>query len=96
MFNQSQYPTLIASGRLRPIYFRDDVLANPEQRGEPQGTRSQFIRYVDAQGQWLVEVHQYLRPDGTIGAKGRPDPKRIRIPGIIIYAIEKRERTGTV
>ena len=94
MFNQSQYPTMITSGQLRPIYFRDDELSNPERIGEPAGTRSQYIRYVDKQGQWLVEVHRYLRPNGAIGASGKPDPKRIRLPGIIIYAIAKREIRG--
>jgi hypothetical protein len=25
----------------------------------------------------IALVHQYLRPDGTVGASGRPDPKAI-------------------
>jgi len=30
-------------------------------------------------------VHQYLRSDGTLGASGQPDPKRIVI-GNVVYA----------
>ncbi len=66
--------------------IRNKVLRHPEMKGEPPGTRSQLIRYLDQKGSWVVEVHQYLRPDGTLGASGRPDPKRLRLGGII-YAV---------
>jgi len=36
-------------------------------------------------------VHQYLRPDGTIGSSGKPDPKRILV-GNKLLAV--RVRTG--
>ena len=53
---------------------------------EPLGTLSQVIEYYDAAGQMQVMVHQYLRPDGSIGASGRPDPKWLRHEGEILYA----------
>lgn len=79
MFNESQYPDMIARGKLVPEYLRDDHLKEPEKRKypEPHGTRSQIIRYSDSNGQWVVVVHQYLRPDGTLGASGKQDPKRL-------------------
>lgn len=83
IFNNSQYPMLIANGHLASHTLRDSVLQNPHLRMEPPGTRSQIIRYVDLAGQWVVEIHQYLRPDGSIGASGKPDPKRLRIAGTI-------------
>src|SRR5215831_17614223 len=86
IFNNSQYPSLIASGHLVPHILSDRILQNPNLRGEPQGTRSQTIRYVDLAGQWVVEIHQYLRPDGSLGASGRPDPKRLRIAGTIFIS----------
>ena len=30
-------------------------------------------------GNWVVEVHQDLGPDGTRGGSGKPDPKRLRV-----------------
>lgn len=36
---------------------------------------------------WVVEVFQYLRPNGVIGTSGKQDPKRIRI-GETIFALE--------
>lgn len=42
---------------------------------EPICTLSQVVIYWDSQGNPVAMVHQYLRPDGTIGASGKPDPK---------------------
>lgn len=86
MFNESQYPQMILEGRLIPQLLRDSPLQNPQRCGEPPGTRGQFIRYRDRTDRWVVEVFQYLRPDGTIGASGRADPKRLRIGDTIIIA----------
>lgn len=82
---------MISSGQLTPQYLRDEPLKEPAKRKypEPDGTRSQVIRYYDSNGQWVVTIHQYLRPDGTLGATGKPDPKRLRI-GHTIY-IAKHE-----
>src|SRR5688572_14036437 len=45
--------------------------------GQPAGTRSQIVHYH--RGDELVAiVHQYLLPDGRIGASGLPDPKWLR------------------
>lgn len=49
-------------------------------------TRSQILAYEDPPGKQIAVVHQYLRPDGTIGGSGRPDPKRLMVNGIV-YAV---------
>ena len=87
-FKDSQYPAMIAEKKLVPKYLRNKVLTNPQARRhpEPPGTRSQVIRYSDQNGNWFVEVHQYLRPDGRLGASGKPDPKRLKISGTIYIA----------
>ena len=44
----------------------------------PPGTVSQEVHYFDTDGGKLRRraiVHQYLQPDGTLGASGKPDPK---------------------
>lgn len=89
LYNESQFPDMIAQGRLLPNYIRNGHLKEPGKVGEPYCTHSQFIRYLDINGQWVVEVHQYLRPDKTLGGKGKPDPKRLRI-GNKVYIAEKQ------
>lgn len=53
---------------------------------EPHCTWSQLVEYRDVVDRQLVRVavtHRYLRPDGTIGLSGRPDPKQVRHEGKI-------------
>lgn len=82
LFNQSQYPALIVSRSLTAVYLRDAHLKEP-RRGEKPCTRAQMIRYIEKNGQWVVEVFQYLRPTGELGASGKPDPKRVRVKGTV-------------
>jgi hypothetical protein len=61
-----------------PAGMREVVLwerhpARPKAK-EPFCTRSQIISYV-AGGVEIARAHRYLRPDGTLGASGKPDPK---------------------
>lgn len=52
--------------------------------GQPLGTVSQFLSYRDAKtGEELARVHQYQRPDGSLGGSGKPDPKRLLDDGVI-------------
>ncbi|HXN05449.1 MAG TPA: hypothetical protein VN944_00120 [Nitrospiria bacterium] len=89
LFNNSDYPSKIGGGNLISLEICDREISKPRaiEIGEPFGTRFQLIRYFEA-GNWVVEVAQYLRPNGTIGASGMQDPKRLRI-GDIIYIIER-------
>lgn len=66
------------------VYLKDDkVLSNPPE-GEPVGTRSQILYYYTKEGQPVAIVHQYMRPNGTIGASGKPDPKKLFLADRII------------
>lgn len=48
------------------------------QYGLQPGTRSQLVAYFD--GDIIVaRVHQFLQPDGTLGASQIPDPKELRV-----------------
>ena len=82
MFNQGGYERRVAEGELVAR-----VLANghptPPRAPEPICTRSQMVGYFDVRNRKIAEVHQYVRPDGTIGASGRPDPKRLVENGIL-------------
>ena len=66
----------------------------PPAAGQPTNTLSQMVSYIDAGGQEVARVHQYLRPDGTIGAKGRPDPKRLLENGVL-YRLHKGNAQAT-
>ena len=58
---------------------------------EPFCTESQEVSYVDpSSNQEVARAHRYLRPDGTIGASGMPDPKRVFADGILYRIIKKK------
>ena len=62
--------------------------------GEPPGTESQIVSYMRNTGRGLervCRVHRYLRPDGTIGASGKLDPKSILHDGTL-YALQVKKR----
>jgi len=53
---------------------------------EPFCTWSQRVGYFNLSGLQVAEVHQYLRPDGTIGLSGDPGPKMVLDHGVEYYA----------
>ena len=85
MFNDGLYWQRALAGELVVRMARDSHPSAPKAN-EPFCTRSQTIIYLDAQGQRLAVVHQYLRQDGTLGASGKPDPKKIWKDGRIYEA----------
>jgi hypothetical protein len=88
LFNDGRYWERVLSGELTQHIRRN---AHPEipPAGEPVCTRSQIAVYLDRDGAKLAIVHQYLRPDGTFGASGQPDPKWL-LSGGIAYAVRSR------
>jgi hypothetical protein len=59
--------------------FRIEIVSDgvPSPRiPEPPGTRSQKAEYWLGDERYAL-VHYYLRPDGSIGQSGLPDPKNI-------------------
>ena len=83
LFNESQYSEKIKKGLLQKKVTKRTLLKNPNKKGEPQGTYSEIIRYREQKTGFYVFVHQYTRPDGSIGASGKPDPKRLKLAGKI-------------
>lgn len=81
LFNQGRYADLVSYGALSEKLIRE---GSPSPSvNEPPGTRSQILAYLDDKGQQVCIVHQYLRPDGTLGASGKPDPKKLLHNGIL-------------
>ena len=48
----------------------------------PRGSVSQTLRLFNVQNDLVVEFQRYVRPEGTIGASGYNDPKRMMINNI--------------
>jgi hypothetical protein len=50
---------------------------------------SELLSYRDLNGNEVARVHQFRRPDGTLAASGKPDPKRL-LEGGVLYRLEKK------
>jgi hypothetical protein len=60
---------------------------------EPEGTITGLIAIIDPQtNQRLAVAHRLLRPDGTFGASGYPDPKMVFVDGVIYLQKRKEGR----
>lgn len=44
-----------------------------------------MVWYYDESLEGVALVHQYLRPDGSLGGSGKPDPKRLLLDDEILY-----------
>jgi hypothetical protein len=74
-FNALDYYGQVQRGELVPVIIADHPAR--EDLGFPSGTRTQRVIYMRGQAQ-IALVHQYLLPDGKVGASGLPDPKWVR------------------
>lgn len=88
-FNACRFWEKAQSGELIPATLRSNHLKRPGRKG-PLCTRSELIVYYTSDRQPVAWVHQYLRPDGTLGGSGRPDPKRLRVEGRIMVVRLRR------
>lgn len=91
IFNEGRYWERVQSGEFRQV-VREQRPA-PAEAGQPEATLSQSISYLDHQGAEVARVHQYLRADGSIGASGRPDPKRVLKDGVLYRLARKAPDT---
>ena len=88
MFNDGGFLERARAGK-----FREEVKASnhpsPQKSKQPYCTTSEILTYYDANtGLKVAEVHQYVRPDGSLGGSGLPDPKRLYNDGIL-YAVRR-------
>jgi hypothetical protein len=45
------------------------------------------VAYIDQNGREVALVHQYVRSDGSLGASGMPDPKRLFENGVLYVIV---------
>jgi hypothetical protein len=86
-FNEGCYWAKVQTGEYVAI-VRENRHPSLMKADEPFCTMSQMVSYVDQQNNEIARVHQYLRLDGTLGASGKPDPKRLFSAGVL-YRLEK-------
>lgn len=94
LFNTGQYYERVISGEFTTV-IRKERVPKRQKPGHPPGTRSQFVYYYDSDGNKLAGVHQYLLPDGTLGASGKPDPKYIFLPDCTV-AVRARQKLDSL
>ena len=92
IFNESQLYENTMTGKVVTT-IRRNKHREPPPEGEPLCTRSQILSYSLPDGELLAVVHQYLRPDGTIGGSGLPDPKRLYLADKI-FSLERPRKEG--
>ena len=56
---------------------------SPKPSFEPHCTKSEMVDLVEDDGTVVASCHRYMRPDGTIGASGKIDPKFVLFEGIL-------------
>jgi hypothetical protein len=83
IFNNRQLYAQVQAGHLVAYVKRSSHPKVPPV-GEPVCTWSQIVYYYTPEGEPAAIVHQYFRPDGTLGASGLPDPKRLFLKDRII------------
>lgn len=97
LFNRGQYQERLLRGELRTVVIKSRPPKNlppgePQPFwGEPPGTLSQVLAYKERNGNTVAIVHRYWRPNGTIGASGKPDPKRLYLADRIVE-LDPRQR----
>lgn len=81
-FNASDLLSRIQDGTVVAVETDRSIPAPSAQ--QPPGTVSLQYSYRDAAtGEELARVHQYTKPDGTLGGSGKPDPKRLLLGGVL-------------
>lgn len=81
IFNNSGY---LERAQANDLIVIVKVERNPgAAANQPPGTKSQLVYYYEKELTQVAIVHQYVLPDGSIGASGLPDPKWVYWEGLI-------------
>src|SRR3954468_11316707 len=75
-FNAHDFPEKIRKGEVSTRVEISNPAPSHLTFWQP-GTMSRLVVYVGGNGTKLATVHEYRLPDGSIGASGFADPKRL-------------------
>ena len=88
-FNDGEYWERVKKGLLTEHVL--ETCRSTLLESETVEITSESVSYRDLNGNEVARVHQFKRPDGTLAASGKPDPKRL-FEGGILYRLEKKPR----
>lgn len=96
LFNEESFVEQALAGHMQEVVVHSGTPSEDAQKalGLPPGTKSQMLSYRDSNNLELARAHRYLLPDGTLGASGKPDPKRVLKDGIL-YRLERKKSEGS-
>ncbi|MBA3571931.1 MAG: hypothetical protein H0W34_08165 [Pyrinomonadaceae bacterium] len=89
MFNEGRFWERTQAGELRAVVAKERIPSEVDDVTIPLGSVSQEVRYYDQDNNEVARIHWYIKPDGSIGGSGLPDPKRLMVNGIL-YRLEKK------
>ena len=93
IFNASGYLERLERCELEAVILEQHHPA-PPLAGEPICTWSRSYSLRERKtGVEMARLHQYDRPDGTIGLSGKPDPKRVLKDGVL-YRLHKKNQAS--
>jgi len=92
LFHEARIEDRLSSGELTIAVKRGTERPAPAHLGEPPGTVSHVVVYLDRDGRAQAIAHEYLRSDGSIGASGQRDPKWLRFKGAVWQLPRPREQ----
>lgn len=85
-FNEAGFWQRAMDGEFTVRVVRDAPIDRTSPRSrfddDPLCARSQIVRDLDSERVTIAVVHQYIRHDGSQCARGKPDPKALRIDGV--------------
>ena len=90
LFNENRLWERLQSGEFTSVILESRTA--PVTAGEPPSTLSQMVSYRNSDNNEVARVHQYVRPDGSIGAAGKPDPKRLFLKGVLFRLVKRPQR----
>jgi hypothetical protein len=84
LFNCGRYYRRAQNGEFTEVRKRPPGNAHPSS-GQPLGSKSETIRYIDKNNQQVATVHRFIWPSG-IGTKH--DPKKIIKNGVVYQSFK--------
>jgi len=92
-FESGQFIERTERGELVVVVLPNASHPASADAGQVPGTLSQMISYREPDcNNEVARAHRYLKPDGTLGGSGKPDPKLV-LQGGILYG-QRRRRQG--
>jgi hypothetical protein len=85
-FNDGSFWENVKEGKWTAVLMESRISTALPQ--ETVQITSVMLSYRDENNNEMARVHQYQRPDGSLAASGKPDPKRLFQDGILYRLIK--------